>query len=327
MKLSLDTVSYCGYFTDGEYVPLEEAMKRAAKFGYDAVDIFAHRPMGFPMDFDADRIKKIKDLAGELDLEFAVMECCTNYMLSDHVLVFNQEKEILYTKETIKMASDLGMPIVRVLAGFVGYFQNLYSDVGYGNPAFHSRSRRVSQNKDWLEQWHAVKDALIEVCKIAKDHNIILALQTHPEITMNNEETLELIAEVGADNLKVGLDLTLMNSQEDKHVRDTVISMKDYMVHSHSISIIGKATLGGKVYGWDEVVPGVPEDTCNWKVFFETCKEIGYEGYLAYEQCSPIITEGHKIATLDTIDQRNIEQIEFIKPMLKKMDYYTGHKD
>ena len=44
MKLSLDTVSYAGYFTDGERTTLEDAMSRAAKFGYDAIDIFAHRP-------------------------------------------------------------------------------------------------------------------------------------------------------------------------------------------------------------------------------------------------------------------------------------------
>ncbi len=37
MKLSLDTIGYGGYFTaPEEKLPLEEAVKRAAKFGYDA---------------------------------------------------------------------------------------------------------------------------------------------------------------------------------------------------------------------------------------------------------------------------------------------------
>ena len=67
MKFSLDTVGYGGYFTNNEHIPLEDAMRRAAVFGYDAVCIYAHRPIGFPMDIDQDRRQRLKDLAAELD--------------------------------------------------------------------------------------------------------------------------------------------------------------------------------------------------------------------------------------------------------------------
>ena len=51
MKLSLDSIGYGGSFTaPGESLPLEETFRRAAKFGYDAVCIYAHRPLGFPLD-------------------------------------------------------------------------------------------------------------------------------------------------------------------------------------------------------------------------------------------------------------------------------------
>ena len=325
MKLSMDTISYAGYFTDGAHLCLEDAIDKAKQFGFDAFDIFAHRPMGFPMDLDANRRKAIVDKAGQLNLKIPAIECCTNFMTADHVLLFPQEKEIMYTKEAIDLAKDVGSPVVRVLAAFFGYFQNPHASSGYGNPAFHSRSIRVSQNKDWLEQWHAVKDGLREVALYAQDQGITLALQTHPEITCNNEETLEMIDEVGVDSLKVGLDLPLFESQESDFVRNTVHSMKGLMVHSHSISIAGKATVGGAVFGWDEVVPGSEKDPCNWKVFFEACKEIGYEGYLAHEQCSPMIVKGHKIADLEEIDRRNIAAITYLKGMLKDMDYYTGN--
>ena len=46
-----------------------------------------------------------------------------------------------------------------------------------------------------------------------------------------------------------------------------------------------------------------------------------------YEQCSPIIAKDHKVAGLDEVDKRNIEQLKFIKSLLKKLDYYTGHKE
>ena len=74
MKLSLDVIGYGGYFTlPGEKLVLEEAVKRAAKFGYDAACIYAHRPLGFPMDLSSDRRKKLVDLFEEVDLEMGAV--------------------------------------------------------------------------------------------------------------------------------------------------------------------------------------------------------------------------------------------------------------
>ncbi len=326
MKFSLDTVGYGGYFTDGEHIPLEDAMRRAAGFGYDAVCIYAHRPIGFPMDIDRDRRRQLRNLAGELDLELGAVVCCTNFMKGNHVLIYPQEKEILYVKECIQLARDMGMKIVRVLAAFYGYFQNPFAGTGYGNPAFESRSMRVSQNKDWLEAWHQVREGLTEVALMARDAGVTLALQTHPEVTNNNEETLEMIEEVGVDSLKVGLDLPLFESFVPNFVRKTVQSMKGLMVYSHSISIAGKKTVGGAVYGWDEVTPGCPKDPCPWGVFLEACKEIGYDGYLSHEQCSPMIVKGHRIAGLTDVDKRYQDALNHLKPIARELNYYTGHK-
>jgi len=326
MKFSLDTVGYGGYFTDNQHIPLEAAMRRAAGFGYDAVCIYAHRPIGFPMDLDQERRKRLRSLAAELDLELGAVVCCTNFMKGNHALLYPQEKEILYVRECIRLARDLGMRIVRVLAAFYGYFQNPYAGTGYGNPAFESRSMRVSQNKDWLEAWHQVREGLKEVALMAQDEGITLALQTHPEVTNNNEETLEMIEEVGVESLKVGLDLPLFESFAPSFVRKTVESMKNLMVYSHSISIAGKKTVGGGTYGWDEVTPGSKKDPCPWKVFLEACKAIGYDGYLSHEQCSPMIVKGHRIAGLDDVDERYRAALAYLKPIAQELDYYTGHK-
>jgi sugar phosphate isomerase/epimerase len=328
MKLSLDSIGYGGYFTaPGESLPLEDAFKKAAAFGYDAVCIYAHRPLGFPLDLDKDRRKRIIDLAAKLELELGAVVCCTNFMKGDHVLLYPQEKEIMYTMSCIDMAADMGMDIVRILAGFFGYFRNPYGDQGYGGPAFESRSRRVSRNEDWLENWHQVREALHEVSLYAQDKGITLALQTHPEITGNNQETLELIDEVGVESLKVGLDLPLFESQDPDFIRKTVRSMKGLMVYSHTISIAPNRTVGGAPYGWEEVSPGCPKDPLNWEVFFEACKEIGYDGLFSHEQCSPIVMKGHKLGDIAEVDKRFQEAIAYLKPLLKKLGCYSGHKN
>jgi len=326
MKLSLDSIGYGGYFTDGESIPVEEALERAARFGYDAMCVYAHRPVAFPLDFDDHRRKRLKERAGELDMELGAVVCCTNFLQGNHVLLYPQEKEILYVREAILLAKDLDIKIVRILAAFFGYFQNPHAAAGYGNPAFESRSRRVSQNKDWLQAWHQVRQGLKEVALMADDQGVTLALQTHPEITCNNEETLEMIEEVAVPSLKVGLDLPLLESQEPEFIRKTVRGMKGRMVYSHTISIAQKRTVNGAVFGWDEVTPGSENDPCNWEVFLQTAKEIGYNGFLSHEQCSPIIVKGHQTAGLDEVDRRYVRALHFFRPLLEKLDCYSGHK-
>ena len=327
MKLSLDSIGYGGYFTaPGESASLEEAMRRASAFGYDAVCVYAHRPVGFPMDIDADRRARLKELAARLDLEFGAVVCCTNFQEANHVLLYPQEKEILYVRSAIDLARDLGARIVRILAAFYGYFQNPYAAQGYGAPAFESRSKRVSRNEDFLEAWHEVRRGLTEVALYARDRGVTLALQTHPEITGNNEETLAMIEEVNVPSLKVGLDLPLFECFDHDFVRKTVHDMKGLMVYSHTISLAKSLTVGGAPYSWEEVTPGSPRDTLPWEVFLAACKEIGYDGFLSHEQCSPIIVKGHKLGGLDTIDQRYVEARTFFRALLAKLDCYSGHK-
>jgi sugar phosphate isomerase/epimerase len=327
MKLSLDTIGYGGYFTkDYEKLPLEDAVRRAAQYGYDAACIYAHRPLGFPMDFDADRRKRLVDLYHELDLEVGGIVCCNNFVDANHVLVYNTEKEIMYTKQCIDFAVDLGSEVVRVMASLWGYFRNPYGPDGYGLPAFEARSRRVSRGEDFLDAWHTVRAALTEVAQYAEDKGITLALQTHPEITGNNDDTLAMLEEVGVDSLKVGLDLPLMESTDPKDVRETVHKMKGRMVYSHTISLASFKTVGGGPYGWEEVTPGSALDPLPWETFIESCKEIGYDGLFSHEQCSPIVVKGHQLGSLCTIDERYVDARNYFRKILKKYNCYTGHK-
>lgn len=327
MKLSLDVIGYGGYFTNkGEELSLEDSIRKAADFGYDAACIFAHRPIGFPMDIDADRRKRLVDLYAELDLEVGGIVCCNNFLEGNHVLVFPQEKEIMYTRECIDLAVDIGSPVVRVMASLWGYFRNPYGEDGYGLPAFEGRSRRVSRGEDFLDAWHQVRKALTEVALYAQDKGVTLALQTHPEITGNNEDTLHMLEEVGVNSLKVGLDLPLFESYEPDDVVEIVRKIGDLMVYSHTISLASFKTVGGAPYGWEEVTPGCAIDPLPWEIFIKTCKEIGYDGLFSHEQCSPIIMKGHELGNLDVVDERYIDARNYFQKLLRKLDCYTGNK-
>ena len=111
MKLSLDAVSYSGYFYEGGSLTFEETIDKADAMGYDAVDLFPHRPMGFPMDLSSERRKRIKAHAETRGIELAVIEACTNFMMTDHILTQTQDKELLFVRECCALARDLGFPV------------------------------------------------------------------------------------------------------------------------------------------------------------------------------------------------------------------------
>lgn len=301
MKLSLGSAAYCAYYYRGSSLPLEDVLKRAAQFGYEAVEVFPHRPMAFPMDVGPDRRKKLVDLAGSLGLEFSALEACTNFMISDHILAQRHDKELLFVKECCKLAQDLNCKIVRILAGWLGYFMQEHWQLGYSNTAMHSRSIDVSTEDDYLRQWEFARANIREACEIAADYGVTLALQNHPPLTNCLQDCIDMVDEVSMPNLKMSLDLPLFESQDDEYVRNSVLRVGQKMVLTHVEAIKFKQSLVGG-YGFEEVVPGDGRE--NWPAFLKACKEIGYAGYLSYEQCSPIILKGHKVADIDEVDRR-----------------------
>ena len=319
LKISLDVVGYAAYYYEGEPLTLEEAMKRAAKFGFDGVDVWPHRPMAFPMDVSKDRRKKLVELAEELGLKFAAIEAITDFTRSDHILTPKQEKEIMFVKECCELAQDIGCPVVRILAAFKGYLWQEGWDKGYGNTAmWNTRTIEVSKEEDFLVEWEFAKAGIKECAEIAADYGIVLALQNHPPLTNNTEETLEMIEEIDHPNLKMGLDLPLFESQDTDFIRNIVKKVgKDRMAHSHLISIKPLMGLTGS-YGFKEVAPS--EGPENWIEFFKACNEIGYEGFFAHEQCSPVILKGHKKATIEEFDRRYEETVKWIKKVFADIE-------
>jgi len=135
-----------------------------------------------------------------------------------------------------------------------------------------------------------------------------------------------MLEEVGIDSLQVGVDLPLMESYEPEDVKATVRKMGSKMVYSHTISLANYATIGGTPYSWEEVTPGSEEDKLPWETFISAIKEIGYNGFLSHEQCSPIIEKGHKLGTLKVVDKRYVDSRNYFRKILKKYNCYTGNK-
>jgi sugar phosphate isomerase/epimerase len=292
---------------------MEEIVDRAVEFGYDAVDIWPHRPLAFPPDLNAQARKDLRSYAHDKGIKFAAVDACTNFMRTDHILVPHTEKELLYVRSCCELAADLDCKVVRILPAFIGYFWAPYWDQGYCNTAMHSRTVEVSTQDDYLLEWDSVRAGIIDSARIAHEFGVELAVQGHPPVVNCVQDLIELVDEVNMDNVKIGLDLPLFEKQDEAYITNTVHKIGKKMIHSHTLGVRLRYGPSGVIYASEEVIPG--DGIENWLPFFKACKEIGYEGYFAYEQCAPFLMPGHKKPTIAEIDRRQKVGFDFIKSL------------
>jgi len=126
------------------------------------------------MDLSADHRKHLRDLAGEAGIELCAVS--PNCDLSSPVPV-QRETMISYVRDCIKLAHDLGSPICKIFAAWRGITLHdglaTYDDTyGYNQYGFWKSDRR-----------RFVVESMRELCRVAEDHGIVLAMQNHgPDI-------------------------------------------------------------------------------------------------------------------------------------------------
>jgi sugar phosphate isomerase/epimerase len=317
IKQSMDAVNYGGYFHEGGPLTMKEIIDKAAEFGYDAVDIWPHKPLMFPMDWSKKERKELLEYAKGKNIKFAAIDACTNFMRSQHVLVADIEKELPYLKECCELAADMECLVVRILPAFIGYFWSEYSNLGYCQTALTARSMEVSKQEDYYLEWNHVRDGIIAAAEMAKEYPVILALQGHPPVVNCVKDLFDMVEEVGMDNVKLGVDLPLFDHQTEEFITETIKKAGKNMAHSHTLGVAIKYGPSDSVYATEEVVPG--DGVENWIPFFKACKEVGYEGYFAYEQCAPFFLKGHKKPQVKDIDERQQRGFAFIKGIENKI--------
>ncbi len=117
MKVALYTITLSGGYYDGPAVPLLDIFPLAREWDYDGVEIEGKRPHGCPIDLDAAARRDIRQAAADNGLEIPCVAAYNDYSspIDEH-----RENELLMTREQIRLAADLGAPVVRVFAAWSG---------------------------------------------------------------------------------------------------------------------------------------------------------------------------------------------------------------
>jgi protein FrlC len=297
MKLALMSVTYAGFFYAGKALTIEEIIPKVAGIGFDGLELLGRAPHASPLEIDAARRRKIRQLAEASGLELCAIGGQTDFSSPDARV---REWCLLHLVESIRLAKDLGSPVIRV---FAAGFENMRADVSY------------------RQQWNFARESLKRASEIADREGIVLALQNHAPITHSYHRVLEMIHEVGSPALKACIDphcLWWADEPMDAAVRDC----GPLLVHSHLEDF---RTLSSNLEfynpkGWVKYIDWefcpLGQGNVDHRTFVRALKEIDYRGYLVYPVCGPV-HRGHELelAPMSDIDDLVARALEYMRSL------------
>lgn len=284
VKTCLHSVSYAGVWRGQARLTVDEFLAKAKDLGFDGVMLVAKRPHVSPLDYDAAARKALRRRIEGLGLELVCLAGYTDFTAGvDKPGVPNVEIQACYVGEVAKLARDLGTDMVRI---FTGYHR---PDVPFD------------------KQYAMVVQGLKLAGQKAAEHGVTLAVQNHHDIAVHHDTMYWLLKEVNLPNVKAAFDAWAPTLQglSTEQIRAAILKMKPFIVHTTAADYVRlpqyRLEHGLTNYlASDTLVRAVPvgEGIVDYETFFSTLKEIGYQGYIAYEMCE-VLEGGGDIENLD----------------------------
>jgi sugar phosphate isomerase/epimerase len=288
---TLFSVSYAGLW--GQHsLDLLSFIARAADLGYSAVELMGKRPHLSTLDWSESELRGIKECASVHRIEIATLAGYTDFTVGKRSLeVPFGEMQVAYVRDLARMAQYLGARIVRVFTGY------------------------TTEDASYMDDWSRCVRCIRECSAIASDFGIILGLQNHHDVGIASDAFAEFLDDVNHPNCRAMYDPwspALMG--EDPYLgarllapRMVQTTLADYIRLKRFAYIPGLVNYRPLT----EMVRAVPlgEGFIDLKRFFAGLKDGGFDGYVAYEMCSPLRGGGSE-ANLDATARASFNKIK-----------------
>jgi sugar phosphate isomerase/epimerase len=290
---TLFSVSYAGYW--GQHaLSLEGFLRKAAALRYPAVELAGKRPHLSILDYVThESIAPLRELAGSLGVEIATIAGYTDFTAGrESPEVPQQEMQVAYVRQLSQLAHWLGAKCVRVFSGYETGAERLAAD------------------------WQRVVRSLREAAAVAADYGVVLGLQNHHDLGVTADGFLELLSDVDHSNLKAMFDpWSIALTGGDLY--DSARRVAPFMVQTTLADYvrIERFAYRGALVNYERLQPdwvrAVPlgEGFIDFAPFFAGLREGGFDGYVAYEMCSPLRGGGSE-ANLDATAAKSLSYIE-----------------
>lgn len=284
VRACLHSVSYAGMWRGQALLMVNEFLVKAKELGFDGVILMAKKPHVSPLDYDEAARKELRDRIETLGLRLVSLAGYTDFTAGiDRPGIPHTEIQAQYVGELARMARELGTNMVRVFTGY----------------------ERVGLPFD--RQYALILEGLRLSGKKAAEYGITLVVQNHHDIALHHEAMYWLLKEVNLPNVQVGWDAwsPTLEGLSAEELRQSVLKMKPYLVHTIAADYIRLPRFSYEHHltnytRQEDMLRAVPmgEGIIDYKTFINALKEIGYQGYIAYEMCD-VLDGGGSIENLD----------------------------
>jgi sugar phosphate isomerase/epimerase len=298
VKTCLHSVGYSGAWRGQALLSVDEFLLKAKELGFDGVMLSAKRPHVSLIDYDDAARQKLRARIKELGLELVCIAGYNDFTAGvDKSGIPNVEIQAIYVGELARLAHDLGTNMVRV---FTGYER---PDIPYD------------------KQYAMVVDGLKMAGKIAAKYGVTLIVQNHHDIAVHHDDMKWLLDEVNLPNVKAAFDCwsPTMEGLSSEEIKKAIYTMKPYILHTTTADYekLPRFRYDASLVNYVQLLPEnrlvpIGEGYLDYKTFINTLKEIGYQGYIAYEMCAEL-KGGGSIENLDKAAKTFLEYVKQFK--------------
>lgn len=293
MKTTLHTVSYAGVWPGQAHLTLEETIDRAARLGFDAVTIMAKRPHLSVLDTSAKDLQALRQRMDDAGICLAVTAAYTNFGAdAEHTDIPVNEYQIACITRLAEMTQVLGGTVIRVFTS-------------YGNETL----------SHW-QLWNRTVEALRECARRAAAYDCTIAVQNHHDLAGHWESMHHLLAEINEPNCKAAFDAwSVMLQGENEAEAARQMAPVTVCTTNADYTCLPRFKYRGDLVNYEVELPlsqMVPfgEGIIDYQGFFDGLKDGGYDGYLGFEMCAPLLGSGG----LENLDRYARTFLEYVKP-------------
>ncbi len=289
----LFSVSYAGYW--GQHrLDLPAFFRKAAALGYPAVEVAGKRPHLSPLDCSCeDSLARLRESARAAGVEVVTVAGYTDFTTGRHAAeVPFVEMQLAYVAALARMGQALGARVVRVFSGY------------------------SPDPRHYQADWDRCVTALREAARLCADQGLVLGLQNHHDVGVGVDAFVELLDEVDHPNLKAMFDPwapalhgdDLYQAARRLAPRMVQTTLADYVR-------LPRYTYRPELVNYEQQGPpavrAVPlgQGFLDLEAFFAGLREGGFDGYVAYEMCSPVRGGGSE-ANLDRTAAQSLRTIQ-----------------
>lgn len=190
-KLGISSYSYWHF--DGEPVPIKHVIDEASAIGVGGVDVL-HRQM--PRE-DPEYARELRRYAFAQGVDLICLSIHQDFVTPDDR---QREHHVNHTKYALELASQMGVPCIRVNSGRWGTidsFDTLMAEGGNEPPL-------EGYTEDDAYQWCI--DAFEKCVPVAREKGVVMALENHWGLTSSAEGVLRIVDAVDSPWLQVLAD-------------------------------------------------------------------------------------------------------------------------